>query len=544
MNGQKRKTAAVWAVLLTLMLLVTNVPVALAAEDDIVNIPDEHLKQALLALEGLDANEDGDLTEGEMAALTGLLDLSGESISDLTGLSYAKGLTGLDLSGNAIRDITELSALTSLASLDLSDNELTDIDALYDADNPPAIVTLATLDVTENYLDITDGSADREVINGLASKGCTVSYDPQKDIAVTGVELSRSSAELCPGEIVTLTANVLPSSASNKAVTWKSSNNSVATVSGGTVTAVAVGTATITVTTQAGSKTDTCSISVKRPKLSSSKYFIGGPAVRGVPELTDTPDFKSGFANGSADLHLYNGSNEYTGSDVMTGLTVKLIVGDIVRDIRTVVVEGDINGDGKVTVDDYTRLKLHLLGKKTLVFPYIDAADFNRDGQLTVADYVRMRLHILGFGDTGGALPVNLPVVSDSRIRKFLDVALAQLGKPYVWGGDSLSDGGFDCSGFVYYSLNQAGYQVGRSSANTYSRKSNWAYVDKNKLQPGDLMFYYSDTPDDGDHIGHIGIYLGNGYHVHASSDYQCIIICGVEGWYERALSHGRRVFQ
>ena len=134
-----------------------------------------------------------------------------------------------------------------------------------------------------------------------------------------------------------------------------------------------------------------------------------------------------------------------------------------------------------------------------------------------------------------------LPEVADPNIRAFLDVALAQLGKPYVWGAEGPDS--FDCSGFVYYCLEQAGYDLDRATADTYSRNRKWEYVDKKDLQPGDLMFYYSDDKSDGDHVGHIGIYLGNGYHIHASSDYGCIIICGVQGWYKSALAFGRRVF-
>jgi cell wall-associated NlpC family hydrolase len=56
-------------------------------------------------------------------------------------------------------------------------------------------------------------------------------------------------------------------------------------------------------------------------------------------------------------------------------------------------------------------------------------------------------------------------------------------------------------------------------------------------------MFYFSDNPDDGNHIGHIGIYLGNGYHVHASSDNGRIVISRIVGWYDQMLSHGRRAY-
>jgi lipoprotein Spr len=66
--------------------------------------------------------------------------------------------------------------------------------------------------------------------------------------------------------------------------------------------------------------------------------------------------------------------------------------------------------------------------------------------------------------------------------------------------------------------------------------------VDKAALQPGDMMFYYDvDKPDE---IGHVGIYLGNGYHIHASSANGYVVICRIVDWYEEALSHGRRAFR
>jgi len=81
-------------------------------------------------------------------------------------------------------------------------------------------------------------------------------------VAVTGVTLSQTTASLTTSAMMTLTATVLPANASNKTVTWSSSNPSVATVDNGVVTAVGVGTATIIVTTQNGSKTAACSVTV------------------------------------------------------------------------------------------------------------------------------------------------------------------------------------------------------------------------------------------------------------------------------------------
>ena len=70
--------------------------------------------------------------------------------------------------------------------------------------------------------------------------------------AVTGVTLDKTAASVQISKTITLTANVLPANAGNKAVTWSSDNEAVATVANGVVTGVAEGTANITVTTVEG----------------------------------------------------------------------------------------------------------------------------------------------------------------------------------------------------------------------------------------------------------------------------------------------------
>lgn len=80
---------------------------------------------------------------------------------------------------------------------------------------------------------------------------------------VTGVSLDKTTLTLAVNDTGKLTATVIPDNATNKNVTWKSSNTSVATVSAdGTVTAKNAGTATITVTTVDGGKTATCTVTV------------------------------------------------------------------------------------------------------------------------------------------------------------------------------------------------------------------------------------------------------------------------------------------
>ena len=88
-------------------------------------------------------------------------------------------------------------------------------------------------------------------------------------VTVTGVTLNKTSLNLVEGGSETLTATVAPSNATNKTVSWKSSDASTASVdANGKVTAVKAGSATITVTTADGSKTATCSVTVTSKTVS------------------------------------------------------------------------------------------------------------------------------------------------------------------------------------------------------------------------------------------------------------------------------------
>ena len=98
---------------------------------------------------------------------------------------------------------------------------------------------------------------------GSDSKQLSIAIDSATTTPVTGVTLNKSTTELIVDQSETLTATVKPDNATNKTVTWESSNTDVATVSNGKVTAVSPGTAKITATAADGSgKSDTCTVTV------------------------------------------------------------------------------------------------------------------------------------------------------------------------------------------------------------------------------------------------------------------------------------------
>ena len=90
-------------------------------------------------------------------------------------------------------------------------------------------------------------------------------------VKVESVLLDKASASLKISETVQLSATVSPSDAENQAVTWTSSNSSVATVKDGLVTAVSAGQATITVTTADGGYTATCNVTVSAEEIKVKK---------------------------------------------------------------------------------------------------------------------------------------------------------------------------------------------------------------------------------------------------------------------------------
>ncbi len=87
-----------------------------------------------------------------------------------------------------------------------------------------------------------------------------------------------------------------------------------------------------------------------------------------------------------------------------------------------------------------------------------------------------------------------------------LAAGLTRVGDPYVWGATGPSQ--FDCSGLVQWAFKQVGKTVPRTSS---QQAAYGTPVAKKDMQPGDVVFFYSDA-------SHVGIYAGNGLMLHAST--------------------------
>ena len=181
-----------------------------------------------------------------------------QATCSVTVTSATVAVTGVSLNTNSAKlTVEDTLTLTAIVSPGNATNK-----AVNWTSDKPEVATVVDGVVTAvgaGTATITVTTADGEY---TATCTVTVSEAGATEVPVESVTLDRTSETLEIGGTVTLTATISPDNATNKNVTWKSSDENVATVENGVVTAIGAGTATITVTTEGGGKTATCEITV------------------------------------------------------------------------------------------------------------------------------------------------------------------------------------------------------------------------------------------------------------------------------------------
>lgn len=105
---------------------------------------------------------------------------------------------------------------------------------------------------------------------------------------------------------------------------------------------------------------------------------------------------------------------------------------------------------------------------------------------------------------------------SSSSNSDIVATAKQYLGTGYVYGGASPS--GFDCSGFTMYVYGQHGYSLPHTATGQWQSGLGTRVYSISELQPGDLVFFNDPSRNAGKACSHVGIYVGNGKHIHSSS--------------------------
>jgi cell wall-associated NlpC family hydrolase len=162
---------------------------------------------------------------------------------------------------------------------------------------------------------------------------------------------------------------------------------------------------------------------------------------------------------------------------------------------------------------------------------------------------------------------IELPRMSDRR-RAVVEFALRWTGWPYVYGGEwhrptpdgyccgAQTVGGFDCSGFVWWTLRRGdslydnthlrpyrGWRVDERTASTQAAAAD-VRIGLADLRPGDIVFFDTDGAGSGwRSIDHSGIALGNGWMIHSSGGRAGVTIDQIDaGWWRGTYKWGRRV--
>lgn len=139
-----------------------------------------------------------------------------------------------------------------------------------------------------------------------------------------------------------------------------------------------------------------------------------------------------------------------------------------------------------------------------------------------------------GRGDTGSGGSISSGVggatVSGSA-GSLISIASSKIGSPYVWGAKGPNS--FDCSGFVYWCLNQAGVGTSYMTSSGWRNPGRFKKVSMGELQAGDIVVVR----------GHVGIYAGGGSVIDASSSNGRVVQRSLSGWWANNFITAWRIF-
>ena len=153
--------------------------------------------------------------------------------------------------------------------------------------------------------------------------------------------------------------------------------------------------------------------------------------------------------------------------------------------------------------------------------------------ELMSPEFVPLFANLLGTDPYGGILPNTIlqALPPNEKGSAIVQAALTKVGCKYVRGAKGPNQ--FDCSGFVYWCLKEAGVSCANSMCTTAAGQAQYCYnrgwvISQSDLQPGDLVCWQNATCTKGDRwneIHHAGIYIGEGKVIEGSLSKGCVVI-------------------
>jgi endoglucanase len=226
-------------------------------------------------------------------------------------------------------------------------------------------------------------------------------------VAVTGVSVSPTTASVSVGATTTLTATVTPSNASNKSVTWTSSNTAVATVStSGVVTGVSIGSATITVKTVSGGFTATSAITVTNTNVAVTGVTVSPTSVSIGQGSTTTLTATVAPSNATNKSVTWTSSNTAIATVSSAGLVTGVTAGSSIITVKTV--DGGFTATSTVTVTT-TSQQPYPNGVAAAVPGSIEAVNYDTGGE-------GIAYHDTTVGNAGPGIRSNENVDTEAQI--------------------------------------------------------------------------------------------------------------------------------
>jgi cell wall-associated NlpC family hydrolase len=246
----------------------------------------------------------------------------------------------------------------------------------------------------------------------------------------------------------------------------------------------------------------------------------------------------------------------------MAGLDARLVGGLGLADAAKTFAAGARAGGLTVPSRFGNEATARLLGLRTNHPAAQDELELRPNDTATRAEAAYSAAKVLKFGEwetqaaRDAAATFVVPTLTAWQAR-ILTTAFRFIGYPYVWGGTSenpeapfghRAPGGFDCSGFVWRVYKLEPYAGEGALASTVEGRTTYAMsgevaaskrIPFAKLQPADVIFFGAGPKSKPAQVGHMGIYVGNGWFVHSSG--YGVALAQLTGWYRSSFAWGRR---